>query len=77
MDELTGWMDQIDGITGWIVDGWNNWMNSEWLWVDRMDDISSKSINYSAYSCTDHLQASTSIQLKLKGIPETFQQGLR
>ena len=36
MDELTGWMDQIDGITGWIVDGWNNWMDSGRMinWMD-------------------------------------------
>jgi len=64
-------------MNNWMDSGWNNWMDSEWLWVDRMDDISSKSINYSAFSCSDHLQASTSIQLKLKGISETFQQGLR
>ena len=38
MDELTGWMDQIDGITGWIVDGWNNWMGSEWMDSGRMDN---------------------------------------
>ena len=28
----------MDGITGWIVDGWNNWMGSEWMDSGRINN---------------------------------------
>ena len=28
----------MDGITGWIVNRWNNWMGGEWMDSGRIDN---------------------------------------